>query len=125
MTNLLDEWIKKASNDLNSAKVLLETQDGHYDQICFLSQQTVEKFLKAYLQKNNAEISKTHDLYKLIVDCSKFNTSFLEWEISALRLTVYSVNFRYPGEDATKESAIKAYELAENFSKFILEEINK
>ena len=127
MTNLENEWITKALKDFGSAKLILNSQQEYYDQVCFLLQQSAEKLLKAYLIKNKAEISKTHDLVKLVSDCSKFNLKFLDWKNKALSLTTYAVDFRYPGEIATKEEAFEAYKIAEEFSNFILEclEINK
>lgn len=121
MTSLESEWIQKAYNDLGSAKLILDSQSHYYDQVCFLAQQSIEKLLKAYLVKNKNDITKTHDLVKLTTDCSKFNSGFLNWKNAALSLTAYAVDFRYPGETATKEEAYEAYKLAGDFSKFILE----
>lgn len=88
-------------------------------------QQGIEKLLKAYLIKNNADITKTHDLVKLTTDCSRFNPGFLNWRGTALSLTTYAVDFRYPGETATKEEALDALNIAEGLSKFILTELTK
>ena len=118
------EWVKKALNDLGSAKLMLDSNSVYFDQTCFLCQQCIEKLLKAYLAKNKTEISKTHDLVKLVGDCSKVNEEFLQWKNDALTLTTYAVDFRYPGEEATKEEAIEAYQKAEAFSKFIFNKLN-
>lgn len=123
MNGLESEWVTKAYNDLGSAKIILDSKSEYYDQVCFLVQQGIEKLLKAYLVKNKADISKTHDLVKLTTDCSKFNPKFLDWKSAALSLTAFAVDFRYPGETATKEEAIDAYTQAERFSKFILNEL--
>ena len=119
------EWIKKALNDLGSAKLMLDSNSAYFDQACFLCQQCIEKLLKAYLTKNKVEIFKTHDLVKLVGDCSKVNEQFLKWKDDALTLTTYAVDFRYPGEEATKEEAIDSYQKAEIFSKFILSKLNE
>ena len=123
MKNHIEEWIQKATLDIGSAKVLLESKAEYYDQVCFLCQQAIEKLLKAYLVKNNAEISKTHDLLKLLVDCSKYNEEFLNWKNVAISLTTYAVDFRYPGETALKEEALDSYKFASDFLKFLMKEL--
>ena len=115
--------MRKAHNDLGSAKVIIDSKSEYYDQVCFLVQQGIEKLLKAYLIKNKADVSKTHDLVKLTTDCSRFDPKFTDWRNAALSLTTYAVDFRYPGETASKEEAIDAYKQAEVFSKFILENL--
>ena len=126
MIPLIGEWIYKALSDLRSAKILVDSSEESYDQVCFLAQQAIEKLLKAYLIKNNLGTSKTHDLLKLITDCSKINNSFLQWNnITLSRITSYAVDFRYPGETATKEEANEAHELADKLCKFIINELKK
>ena len=120
-----DEWVKKALKDLGSAKLILDSGSQYFDQVCFLCQQSIEKLLKAYLTKNKVEIAKTHDLVKLVGDSSKLNEEFLKWKNHALNITIYAIDFRYPGEEATKEEALDAYQKAEEFSKFILNKLNE
>ncbi len=125
MLSPVHEWITKATNDLACAKSLLNLGDEYYNQICFLTQQAIEKLLKAYLIKNDKELTKTHDLVKLNSDCMEINSAFAQWKEAALTLTIYSVDFRYPGEDATKTEAIESVSLAEEIFKFIIEELKK
>ncbi len=125
MKSLHEEWVLKALKDFDTAKLILDSGKDYYDQICFLCQQSIEKLLKAYLIKNNKEISKTHDLMKLTVDCKNINSGFSEWEKVAISLTTYAVDFRYPGESATKEEAHDSFMLAEKYLNFILLEIKK
>lgn len=75
------------------------------------------------LEKEWIKKALIHDLTKLITDCSKFNEKFLEWKKTAINLTTYAVEFRYPGEEATKEEAIDSFKEAEKFSKFILDQL--
>jgi len=118
-----DEWIKKAFDDLGCAKLIIDSNKEYFNQICFLSQQAIEKLLKAYLIKKSQSISKTHDLTKLTTDCSNFDKAFEEWKNVSLILTTYSVDFRYPGEEATKEEALESYKLANDYSKVILQKL--
>lgn len=43
------EWLRKARNDLVSARILLAHGDPVTDTACFRCQQSVEKTLKAFL----------------------------------------------------------------------------
>lgn len=46
---IIEQWKRKAGNYLISAKVLLEAPESLADNICVLSQQAAEKYLKALL----------------------------------------------------------------------------
>lgn len=46
---LINNWIKKADEDLKYAKVSLEENLEFYPQISFLLHQAVEKYFKAYI----------------------------------------------------------------------------
>ncbi len=66
---LIEEWIKKADEDLGFASSVLD-DSTYYAQICFHYQQAAEKYLKAFIIGNDLEFNKIHDLVKLL------NTSF-------------------------------------------------
>lgn len=123
MMSLYDEWVEKGIKDLDTAKLILDSEKEFYDQVCFLCQQSIEKLLKAYLVKHNKGISKTHDLMKLTMDCVEINPGFASWQKAAISLTTYAVDFRYPGESASKEESLDSFALAEKYSKFILTEL--
>ena len=54
------KWIRAAEDDLKLAKVILE-EENFYPAICFHSQQSVEKSLKAFLlHQNFSEDLRTH-----------------------------------------------------------------
>ncbi len=99
------EWITKAEGDFNTAmREYRARKFPNYDAACFHAQQCAEKYLKALLQEKNVEFSKTHDLVKLL--------SLLPEGIglSALRaslaiLSTAAVEYRYPGECATRDNA--------------------
>jgi HEPN domain-containing protein len=66
MTEPHEAWMAMAEDDLNFAKVGL--REKFYSQVCFLSQQVIEKVLKGYLVHGGKTYPKTHkliDLYRL------------------------------------------------------------
>ena len=78
----VNEWIKCADESLNAGKQLFKNNPDEFKAtVCFLMQQGVEKYLKAYLVSNDIEIKETnknkiHDIGKLINDCEKIDPSF-------------------------------------------------
>lgn len=79
--------------------------------MCFHCQQATEKILKALLQKNSIKFVKTHDLGELLRLALKKNPELIDLSEDLEWLTVFSVEFRYPGETATKQDAKEAYRI--------------
>lgn len=103
------EWVEKAEWDYLSAQ-----REGrrrklpNRDLICFLRQQCVEIYLKALLVENTVGFPRIHDL-EMLLDLSLPITPYLEKHRAQLAWpTDHAVEFRYPGETATKEVAAKA-----------------
>lgn len=103
------EWIKKAENDFEGALALSRRRKHPLpDLVCFHCQQAAEKYLKAYLIFNEAAFPKTHDLILLLELCMQFdNTLEIHRELFEI-LNPYSVQFRYPGEEAHMNEAKQA-----------------
>lgn len=60
-------WVRVAEDDLRSAEYLLTMGDtGPFNVICFLAQQSAEKYLKSLLIYLAVDFAKTHDLIALI-----------------------------------------------------------
>lgn len=74
-------------------------------QCCFHAQQCVEKCLKAVLEKQGETVRKIHALPVLLDQCVRSNPSLAFLRPDMVRLSVYAVEFRYPGESATPEDA--------------------
>ena len=73
--------------------------------VCFHAQQCAEKYLKAFLIRHRAAFPKTHDLLDLL-DLAKHIDPTLELlRPDLMHLEPYAVEFRYPGEFATREEA--------------------
>ncbi len=59
-----DRWLGFARQDLRVAELALD--DGLYNQVCFHSEQCVEKVLKAWLADNDRKIPRTHSMADLL-----------------------------------------------------------
>ena len=115
MNELVNEWIKKAQADYFTAEREINVElNPNWDGVCFHCQQAIEKLLKALLQKNNIKFTKIHDLTELlrliipVFPDLKDLKEDMEW------LTIFSVEFRYPGEAALKEDADNAITVMKN-----------
>lgn len=90
------EWLLHAQSDLKLAKLGLN-QDILAEQICFHSQQAVEKAVKAVLLFRKVDFPFTHDLQDLLEIFENAGTS-VPSELSDIGvLTPYAVETRYPG----------------------------
>ena len=93
---LVEDWIKKADEDLLYGKSSLEEGLEFYPQICFHFHQAVEKYLKAYIMAKEQDFQKTHDLTKLIQICAKDDTDFNSLNDLVSELNPYYIETRYP-----------------------------
>ncbi|PZR98407.1 MAG: DNA-binding protein [Candidatus Chloroheliales bacterium] len=113
MNVLTAEWVAKAEGDYGSAlREMRDPQDSNYDASCYHSQQSAEKYLKAYLQENNVAFPKIHDLRKLLRRCLRVDGSFSVPRSVVKQLDEYELRFRYPGDDATLVEAEAGYRAA-------------
>ena len=95
--SLIQEWISLADDDLESARDL--ARDCHWRQACILSQQAVEKYVKAMLTQRQIPPHRTHDIEKLASLLTDAETLGL-LRPDVLDLSEYAVDPRYPGTDA-------------------------
>ena len=115
MNELVNEWVKKAEGDYNTAQREIKvTSNPNWDGVCFHCQQGVEKLLKALLQKNYLKFTKIHDLAELLRLSVGIHAELNELKDDLEWLTIFSVEFRYPGETALKEDAQKAFDIMKN-----------
>jgi HEPN domain-containing protein len=106
MKELVAEWVKKAQGDVGTAKreaVVKETPN--WDAVCFHAQQAVEKYLKALLQQEEISFTKTHDLSVLLNLVLRVFPELKELSEDLEWLSAFSIEFRYPGEEATQQEA--------------------
>ena len=121
----VEAWVKRAEEDLFTAKALLNFKKPVPWIICFHAQQSAEKFLKAFLIKHYRPISKTHDIKSLILMCAEMDSEFLKLlEDEVDRLTEYAVETRYPVLfEPTVEEAKEAVKLAEKVRGFVIQRL--
>lgn len=62
IVTLAERWMSYARQDLQAAKTLMNEDSGFTQQICFLSQQTAEKAIKAGLIFLQIEFPFVHNL---------------------------------------------------------------
>ncbi len=110
---MIDDYIRKilikAGRDYNTAETLLRlsTSRDYTEAICFHAQQSIEKFLKAYLIYKDVDIPRTHNLDYLLQKCIEIDERFKILNVD--NLTDYAVDIRY-----AEDFYIPDYEEANN-----------
>jgi HEPN domain-containing protein len=112
-----DEWINRAKGSLTISKLEKNITAGdvfYYEDLCYQTQQAVEKVLKGFLIYVGVEPEFTHNIEVLINELKKF-TDVPTYFNEAAELTNYAIITRYPGEyqEITKEMYEKAVETAQ------------
>ena len=113
MNPLTLEWIERAEGDFNAAMQLHRGPDPIYHVICFLAQQCVEKYLKAWLQENNIPIQRTHNLEDLLGLILPSIPAWDKWKSDLSKLSEHAVDTRYPGDIKTANDASLAMQTCE------------
>jgi HEPN domain-containing protein len=73
--------------------------------VCFHCQQSVEKYLKAFLLEHQVAFPKTHSLIELLELCLPLDATFELQRDLMIRLERYAVHYRYPGQSADRDEA--------------------
>lgn len=96
-SELVRDWLTRASHDLAAAEKLSNSDDQLLDTAIYHCHQAAEKALKGWLQWQDSPFPKTHDIEELISRASKLNPDFQPLAEAAETLTPYASAFRYPG----------------------------
>ena len=105
----VSEWVAKAEGDfLTAQREYRARKSPNYDLACFHAQQGIEKYTKARLVEAGIHFSKTHDLGLLLVLLSPIESMWEPFRLGLNRVSYYAVDFRYPGEFASKEDAAES-----------------
>ncbi|MCD6122556.1 MAG: HEPN domain-containing protein [Spirochaetales bacterium] len=125
MDDYLRNWIIKAENDLKTAKILLKEKELITDSICFHCQQSVEKYLKAFLIFEGKQPEKTHIIEKLLMECVEIDKGFIYFDEITAGFTYYAVENRYPDDFyiPSVEEAEEAVSAAEKIKEFVMEKL--
>lgn len=67
-------WLYFAEEDARAATIMM--REEIFNKVCFLSQQCVEKALKAFLLSQRNLPRKTHKLIELLALCSKTDCDY-------------------------------------------------
>ena len=120
MNALTREWIDKAEGDFATAqRELRARRSPNYDAACFHAQQCAEKYLKALLQELGSPFPKTHNLIDLLGLASRYDAALEPWRHTLLLLNPYGVQYRYPGESATRTEARETVKALLPFRRFV------
>lgn len=104
MKPITHEWVDKAEADLVSAlREYRARNQPNFDAACFFAQQCIEKYLKARLVEGGIKYPRTHDLSALLDLALRVEAGWESFRTKLDTLTSYAVEFRYPGESATRE----------------------
>jgi HEPN domain-containing protein len=110
-------FLQIAYSDYKAAKALFEAGDSDfYEKILFFCQQSVEKFLKAYLMKLDKDFPRTHDLEELFELIP--NESFKKYYFLANVLNEHAVVLRYEEGDILEKELVS--ETLESVRQFIV-----
>jgi HEPN domain-containing protein len=122
---LVEEWLKKALDDEQAARLLLKHQDAPLNAVSFHCQQMAEKHLKAYLVAREMAFPKIHFLDRLLKLCSEADEDFETLMKDAVLLNDYYTDTRYPEDypELTPEECDEALKAALRIKKFVSSKI--
>ena len=123
MNPLTLEWVQKAEGDYTVAQQSLRGQNPVNDVICFLTQQCVEKYLKAWLQEANIPFPRTHDLQELLELIVPTVPSWRVWHADFSVLSEHAVDPRYPGKFATPDDTAQAMRICNEVQRAVREQL--
>lgn len=121
ITKYVADWFARAEDDFSTASILLKEKISP-NQICFHSQQIVEKYLKGFLAYHDKHVRKIHDIESLLENCRSIDNSFESLQNDARFLAPFYAKSRYPDDfvEFTREEAEKAFESAKRIKEFVL-----
>jgi HEPN domain-containing protein len=110
-----ESWIERAKSSYEIAKTIVKSNVIYYEDLCYQSQQAVEKTLKGLLIYYGVDPEYTHNIGLLLNELEKF-TEIPENIKLATNVTKYAVLTRYPGEydEITKENYEESIKIAKD-----------
>jgi len=114
MKKLTEDWILMADKDLYAAEIIIKDDYPLTNIVVFFCQQTIEKYLKAFLIEKDIPLVKTHDLVQLNGMIRKIKDLGIDREKLDIINEVY-VESRYPGELGLMPDGMPTNEQAEEF----------
>jgi len=123
---IVQEWILKAEDDFQFARISLSESKPFWAHICFLFQQSAEKYLKAFILAQGLKFQKTHDLSMLLKRCLEKAPDFIDLSADCELLATFYVETRYPVHwpaSFAREDAEHAYRAADHIRSFARREL--
>lgn len=123
MKEVLEDWIRKAEADFNSASREIKVEEKeNFDLVCILCQQCVEKYLKAFQIFTTDGFEWGHNLIALLEKCMTIDASF-EFIRNECEELNGMLRLRYPADFALREEAELAMRYAKVVRKFVREKL--
>jgi len=120
----LAEWLEVAQRDLEHARYLWGAPRGFSPEICWLSQQSAEKYMKALLVSRNVRPERTHNLVSLLAALRAAACALPGIDADCELLTKHAVTPRYPAGNVLREpDARVAFAAAERVVEAVREEL--
>lgn len=100
----VEAWLERVRYDFDTAKAMYQT--GRYLYVVFLSQQAIEKALKASIEATGKDVPFEHNLRKLLNTANLTKEVPEEWWPNIDFLTQYYLNARYKEDIAALNKKI-------------------
>ena len=92
-----ESWIERAKSSYEISKTVIVNNNIYYEDLCYQSQQAVEKSLKGLLIYYGVDPEYSHNIGLLLSELEKY-VEIPENVKIATNVTKYAVITRYPGE---------------------------
>ena len=121
---LTRRWLKKAANDLATARLIGGTSGAPLDIAIYHCQQAAEKAVKGYLISRDQPFAKTHEIAPLVLQAMAMENGFEAFLDAAHLLSPFAWRFRYPSElepsEPTRDQVDEALQHAQAVYDFVL-----
>lgn len=111
MKRITQEWIDKAEGDWAGAqRAARARKNPSYSIACFHAYETADKYLKARLAEAGVQFDRTLTLKKTMKLALAVEPDWKEAQADLSKLSVYTIDYLYPGKKASKDDAQEAIE---------------
>jgi HEPN domain-containing protein len=111
------EWMESAERDARHVELLWQTGEDFWPEICWLSQQMCEKFMKALLVSRYVRPARTHDLTALLQAAREIGIELGALDAECALLAAHAITPRYPaGLNLTERDAREAFAAAQRIA---------
>jgi len=112
------EWVNRAEEDYQLARVSLQRKLPLTYGATFHAQQCAEKYVKALFTLRQIAFPRTHDLAALYALCQQNGIILPVSEDNLEKLSAFGVEVRYPGMRPTFDEAKEALQIAKSVRRF-------